>query len=92
MLEKEWPDLDFNTLGDLWPLKKDIFSPNKHKERAQEVLGGLKIRLRNVRNDVVVVTHGGFMQDLTDNPRFSLELAGTKVCTIITNDGKLKLE
>ncbi|KFY88508.1 hypothetical protein V500_06308 [Pseudogymnoascus sp. VKM F-4518 (FW-2643)] len=91
-LEEEWPKLDFSTLRDPWPLKKGIFSPNKHEERAQEVLGGLNIRLSNVRKDVVVVTHGGFMQDLTDDPHFSLELATMKACTIITkNNGELKL-
>lgn len=92
-LKKKWPNLDFSTLGDPWPLKEDIFSPGSHKTRAQEVLGDLKIRLNNVRKDVVVVTHGGFMQDLTDNTGFSLELATSKACTIITkSNGELKLE
>lgn len=92
-LEKEWPKLDFSTLGAPWPLKKDIFSPNKHKERAQKVLDGLKIRLSSVRKDVVVVTHGGFMQDLTDDTGFILELASTKACTIkVKQGGQLYLE
>lgn len=100
-MKEEWLNLDFSTLGDpSWPLKEGIFSPENHKERAQEVLGDLKNRIKvlvqapsNERKDVVVVTHGGFMRDLTDNTRFSLGLASSKACTIIENEeGHLMLK
>jgi broad specificity phosphatase PhoE len=76
-LRDEWPNLDFSLLISPWPRKTGLFDPARVNERAASVRSDLWDRINtlateSMRKDIVVVTHGGFMQELTKDSHLEL--------------------
>ncbi|EPE34463.1 Phosphoglycerate mutase-like protein [Glarea lozoyensis ATCC 20868] len=87
-LEKAFPRLTFDGLGDAWPSKDGIFAADDEavQERARKVRRGLveqgEKSNSGEKTDFVVVTHGVFMKFLAEEPEIDLPKAGWKSYTI----------
>ena len=88
VLERDFPRLDFSSLGGDWPSKEGIFAADDKlvHERAKSVRSGL-VELSEQLNsgekrDIVIVTHGVFMKFLTEEPEIDLPKAGWKRYTV----------
>jgi broad specificity phosphatase PhoE len=83
-LEKAFPRLNFEGLGDGWQVKEGLYSADDKAvdERARRVrksLAELNEELKDrEKKDVVVVTHGVFMKFLSGDPEIDLPKAGWK--------------
>jgi broad specificity phosphatase PhoE len=71
-LHAEWPNLDTAMLVAPWPEKSGVFDPSDEavKQRAADLRQELWRRLNGLaaqpaKRDIVVVSHGGFVQELT---------------------------
>lgn len=96
VLKKLWPNLNFNPLRNpSWPHKTDLFSPTSARSRAMAFLKVLETQSNQLsvggKKDIVVVSHGGFIQALTD-PTTDFELVEARTYEISTINGHLKLE
>jgi broad specificity phosphatase PhoE len=70
-LKSQWPNLDYPLLKSPWPSKTGPFDPREVKTRAQYARNDLWARTNvldgaPLRKDIVVITHGGFIQDLAE--------------------------
>jgi broad specificity phosphatase PhoE len=93
ILEKSFPRLSFEGLGQSWPSKEGPYSAEDEavEERARRVrtgLGDLVEQLKDEeKKDVVIVTHGVFMKFLSGEPDIDLPKAGWKSYTLEKNSG-----
>lgn len=85
-LRTEWPNLDTAMLVAPWPAKTGVFDPSDIvvRQRAADVRQELWRRLNElasqpVRRDIVVVSHGGFIQELTGDGNLIIDNGKFKV-------------
>jgi broad specificity phosphatase PhoE len=93
VLEKAFPTLDFSTLVSGWPSKEGAYAADDPavEERARKVRGHVRERAvllkDSKKRDIVIVTHGVFMQFLVGDQEIDLPKAGWKSYTVEEGEG-----
>ncbi|KAK5048249.1 hypothetical protein LTR84_005919 [Exophiala bonariae] len=94
----EWPNLDTALLVAPWPEKSGVFDPSGDavKQRAADIRQELWQRLNElttqpVRRDIVLVSHGGFIQELTEDNSLMIDNGRFKVFSMRMTAGVPKL-
>jgi len=92
----EFPKLDLSLLTSPWPAKSGQFDPARVKQRATDVRSDLWDRIvsletQSMRKDIVVVSHGGFLPELTNKPNWRPETGSYLSMGISKRAGNVQL-